>query len=232
MPLDRRKAEEDMHVAFVQEPPGAGAGSSTRFLAVSTLLVLIAGCHAATEPTNRVANGSEAATAPATNAVAPAPETNAAVPAPGTNTAAATPASAVPTPGTTPTAADVPASDKTPQAAVNVVQRYYAFIEARAYGEARRLWDRGGDASGKSKAGFAAYRDYHGEVGAPGRIEGAAGSSFIEVPVRISGLRADGTAFRQSATVTLRRVNDVPGSTAEQRRWHISEIDLGMDTQD
>jgi hypothetical protein len=30
---------------------------------------------------------------------------------------------------------------------------------------------------------------------------------------------------------TLRRVNDVPGSTAAQRRWHIQTIDAGARPQ-
>jgi hypothetical protein len=31
--------------------------------------------------------------------------------------------------------------------------------------------------------------------------------------------------YRRTATVTVRRVNDVPGSTEAQRRWHIERID-------
>ena len=128
---------------------------------------------------------------------------------------------------------EAPFSDKSAQGAAQVVQRYFALVEERKYGAARLLWDRGGDASGKSKADFAAdfgrYRDYHAEIGAPGRMEGAAGSSYVEVPVQLYGHLKDGTPFRRPAKVTLRRVNDVPGSTAEQRRWHISDLatDLG-----
>jgi hypothetical protein len=32
---------------------------------------------------------------------------------------------------------------------------------------------------------------------------------------------------RNPATVTLRRVNDVDGSTQAQRRWHIERIEWG-----
>ena len=35
-----------------------------------------------------------------------------------------------------------------------------------------------------------------------------------------------GKDFRGAADIILRRVNDVPGSTEEQRRWHIERIDL------
>ncbi|HST36374.1 MAG TPA: hypothetical protein VLK25_07070, partial [Allosphingosinicella sp.] len=65
------------------------------------------------------------------------------------------------------------------------------------------------------------YEDYHAEVFAPGEIEGAAGSLYVGVPVRIYGRRIGGGAFSTRGTITLRRVNDVPGSSAEQRRWHI-----------
>jgi hypothetical protein len=55
-------------------------------------------------------------------------------------------------------------------------------------------------------------------------MEGAAGSSYVAVPVRLHGRMKDGTPFRRRVEVTLRRVNDVPGSTEAQRRWHIRAI--------
>jgi hypothetical protein len=124
--------------------------------------------------------------------------------------------------------AEAPFDARSAQGAAQVVQTYYALIEAGRYGEARRLWGGGGDARGRTEADFAAdfaaYRDYHAQVGAPGRIEGAAGSSFVAIPVQLYGRLRDGSRFRRPATVTLRRVNDVPGATAEQRRWRISDI--------
>src|SRR4051812_36201499 len=123
---------------------------------------------------------------------------------------------------------EAPFTATSAQGAADVVQHYFALIEAHSYAEARRLWGNGGDASGKAEADFAAdfarYRDYHTQVGAPGRIEGAAGSSYVDVPVQLYGRLTDGAPFRQRGTVTLGRVNDVPGSSAEQRRWHISDI--------
>jgi hypothetical protein len=73
-------------------------------------------------------------------------------------------------------------------------------------------------------ASFDKYARYDAQVGAPGRIEGAAGSSYVEVPVVIYGRLKSGEAVHMNGPVTLRRVNDVPGLTAEQRRWHISGI--------
>ena len=54
-----------------------------------------------------------------------------------------------------------------------------------------------------------------------GGSEGAAGSIYITVPAIFYGAK-----FRRAADVVLRRVNDVPGSTEVQRRWHIERIDL------
>jgi len=40
------------------------------------------------------------------------------------------------------------------------------------------------------------------------------------VPVLFSG-----ESYRKPANVILRRINDVPGSTEEQRHWHIERVD-------
>ena len=116
------------------------------------------------------------------------------------------------------------------QGAAQVVQSYFALIEQRRFGEAWRLWGEGGGASGMSEAEFAAsfarYREYHARIGAPGRVEGAAGSLYVEVPVQAYGRLADGEPFNRLGAVRLRRVNDVPGSTEAQRRWHIVETAL------
>jgi len=125
---------------------------------------------------------------------------------------------------------EAPFAATSAQGAADVVQTYYALLEARRFAPARRLWSRGGGASGKSLADFAAamarYSDYHAQVGAPGAVEGAAGSLYVTVPVSLSGRLRSGAAFREAATVTLRRINDVPGSTPDQRRWHIERIEL------
>src|SRR6185312_11985810 len=80
---------------------------------------------------------------------------------------------------------EAPFSETSAQGAANVLQTYYALIEAHHYREAWRLWGDGGRASGMSAAGFAAsferYANYRAQIGAPGRIEGAAGSLYVEV---------------------------------------------------
>ena len=57
-------------------------------------------------------------------------------------------------------------------------------------------------------------------------MEGAAGSSYVDIPFRLYGRLKDGKPFNQVGTVTLRRVNDVPGSTEEQRSWRIYKIEM------
>jgi hypothetical protein len=61
-------------------------------------------------------------------------------------------------------------------------------------------------------------------VGRAGGQEGAAGSIYVSVPLTVSGT-ADGKRVTRSADVVVRRVNDVPGSTEAQRRWHIERMD-------
>src|SRR5579871_3847627 len=50
-----------------------------------------------------------------------------------------------------------------------------------------------------------------------GDAEGAAGSSYYEVPVTLRF----GDGKPETGTLTLRRVNDVPGATPEQLDWRI-----------
>jgi hypothetical protein len=64
------------------------------------------------------------------------------------------------------------------------------------------------------------------EIGKPGDMEGAAGSSYVTVPAVLYGKTKSGGSFRRGADVILRRVNDVPGSTEAQRRWHIERVEL------
>jgi hypothetical protein len=163
--------------------------------------------------------------------VSPTPATNATDPAENV----APPPAAPPEPGPagglpddrTPVP-EAPFSDTSAQGAAQIVQTYYALIEAGRYAEARALWPGEPSASDEAfAAGFERYSGYHAQVGAPGAMEGAAGSSYVEVPVVLYGRTKDGAAFSRKATVTLRRVNDVPGSTAGQRRWHIYRIEEG-----
>jgi len=123
------------------------------------------------------------------------------------------------------TEAAAPASDTSARGAANIVRVYFALAGAGRIDEARRLWWDGesADAFVRSFGGPAGIR---GQAGAPGAIEGAAGSLYVEVAVKVYTRPNGGGPYARAGTATLRRVNDVPGSTAEQRRWRITIIVL------
>jgi ketosteroid isomerase-like protein len=125
---------------------------------------------------------------------------------------------------------EAPFTETSAQGAANVVQTYYALIGEKAYARAWALWSDDGKASGQPTAQafaqtFDRFSQYNAQIGAPGTPEGAAGSSYVTVPVVIYGRLKTGAEVHEKGQAVLRRVNDVPGSTAEQRRWHISRID-------
>src|SRR5205085_11562745 len=107
---------------------------------------------------------------------------------------------------------EAPFTETSAQGAANVVQTYFALIEEKKYDQARALWGPNGPNAATFEKSFDAYTEYHAQVGAPGAMEGAAGSSYVEVPVQLYGRRSTGEAFRTRATVTMRRVDHVPGS--------------------
>ncbi len=113
--------------------------------------------------------------------------------------------------------------------AAAVVQAYYAAIAARQYPRAYALWSGGGQASGQSAqqfaGGFADTASVSVEVGAPGRVDAAAGSRYVEIPVSVVATRRDGSVHRYAGAYTLRRAV-VDGATDEQRAWRIASADL------
>ena len=117
-----------------------------------------------------------------------------------------------------------PIDPKSAEAAGQVVQHYGALIEQHRSEEAEKLW---GDPrlAAQMTSKLAPYPDIHLEVGKPAEPEGAAGSIYVTVPIIFYGKDQSGAPLRVSADTILRRVNDVPGSTPAQRRWHIERID-------
>lgn len=112
-----------------------------------------------------------------------------------------------------------PIDPKSLEAAGQVVQHYGALIEQKRWDEAEGLW---GD--GQSAAKFARQlgpEAMHLQIGDLGEMGAAAGSIYTTIPVVFYR-----EGFRRPADVILRRVNDVPGSTDAQRRWHIERIEL------
>ena len=131
--------------------------------------------------------------------------------------------------GLPPDAAGAQSDEPTPQDAVAVIRDYYAAINDQNYAHARALWSDGGRSSGQTPEqfadGFANTTDVSVDTEAPGRIDAAAGSRFIEVPVTIEATQRDGSARRYAGVYTLRRAM-VDGATADQRAWRIASAQL------
>jgi hypothetical protein len=113
---------------------------------------------------------------------------------------------------------------KSPEAARGLVRRFGALIEEGNWSEAQKLWGNA-DAAADLTSRLKRFRDVHLESGKSAEPEGAAGSIYVTVPVTFYETDFKSHSFRRSADVVLRRVNDVPGSTEAQRRWHIERID-------
>lgn len=116
-----------------------------------------------------------------------------------------------------------PIDPKSAQGAGQVLQSYFALAEQGKFAEANKLWS-----DGAGRLDLTQYKEVHANVGGPGDMEGAAGSSYVDYPVQLYGRLKDGKEFNSRGTMTLRRVNDVPGSTAEQRKWHITKADFSL----
>jgi hypothetical protein len=103
-------------------------------------------------------------------------------------------------------------------------------LDARHYKAAYALWSQQGAASQKSfenfQAGFAATRSTRVTIEQLGEVAGAAGSSYVSINVRVEAELNDGKQQKFSGSYVLRRVNDVPGSSAEDRLWHIHSASL------
>ena len=114
-------------------------------------------------------------------------------------------------------------------AAAAVVRRYYAALDARDYGTAWAQWGENG-VPGRTlaqfRAGFARTRSTTVAIGTLIPGSGGAGSIYQPVPVTVDATLDDGTRQRFRGEYVVRRVNDVDGSTADQRRWHIGSAEL------
>ena len=139
--------------------------------------------------------------------------------------ATATTAVAVPSPSASPTPSATPAPSpsisRDPQ---EVLTEWAKAIAARDWALVRAYWGDHGEASGLSPQQFAHRWNSlltPAVTFGTGQQEGAAGSLYYSVPVTI----ADGPRTL-AGEVVLRRVNDVPGATAEQLRWHIESSTL------
>jgi hypothetical protein len=114
-----------------------------------------------------------------------------------------------------------------------VIIRYYDDIDARNFDAAYALWASKGAASKQSfeqfRNGFSQTASVKVRVGEPGRIEGAAGSRYIDIPVTVESTLKSGERQTFSGTYTLRRAV-VDGATAEQRSWRIYSAKISRDS--
>ena len=133
-----------------------------------------------------------------------------------------------PTDTAPPTQVQLP-DEPTPADAAAVVDAYYAAIAAGQYPRAYALWSGGGQASGQTAqqfaGGFADTASVSVDVGKPGRVDAAAGSRYVEIPVSVTATRRDGSVHHYAGAYTLRRAV-VDGATDEQRAWRIASADL------
>ena len=113
-----------------------------------------------------------------------------------------------------------PLPERSVSGAVQVVRAYYAAVSRHDYRTAYALWH-GAQDYARFRRGYAATRSVKVRFLTAGTPEGAAGSLYLDLPVRVDAVLRSGARQHFVGHYVLRRVNDVPGSTAAQRRWHI-----------
>ena len=123
-----------------------------------------------------------------------------------------------------PPAAAPTVDPKSSEAALDFVRGLVDLLNRGKFDEAYMLLGPGAPPRSDFDRHFAQYSNLNVSIGKAGEQEGAAGSIYLSVPIVISGV-SNGKHVDRSATVILRRVNDVPGSTEAQRHWHIERID-------
>lgn len=178
-----------------------------RRLAPLVLLATAAACHQA-EPTPTPT--------PTPTAVSPAP-------------AAGDTASSAPTPATPAAATSTPAASATPDLDARALNerkdpdRLLAYlaeaIDAGRWDDAAKAWHDTSTAAVKTL--FGAPSSALVTFG-KGDSEGAAGSIYYTAPVL---LLTHGGQSHKEGTITLRRVNDVPGAEPWQLAWHVEGIE-------
>lgn len=147
-----------------------------------------------------------------------------ATPAPSASEAEASPVQASQAPLAAANPADTPPQPSLSRRPEEVLDAFAAAIEARDWRAMRAFWGEHGTRSGMDEAAFAAnwskLKSPTVSVGR-GQQEGAAGSIYYTAPVVVT----DGERTI-AGEVVLRRVNDVPGATSEQLRWHVESTTL------
>ena len=121
-----------------------------------------------------------------------------------------------------------PEAERGVKGARNVLLSFARAIELKEYDQAWALLSPA-DRKKWSKGEFAGIFTDLGEttVAIPeGDREGAAGSSYYTAPLAITASDRAGRPVRIEGEAVLRRVNDVPGATPQQLRWHFETLTL------
>ncbi len=107
--------------------------------------------------------------------------------------------------------------------AIQPLRHYYAAINQKDYAAAFAVWEKGEDGKAVNGQSFATFVGGFSDtayvnlaIGEPGEIEGAAGSSFVEIPVVISATSTDGEIRKFAGSYTMRSPN-----LAGDASWHI-----------
>ena len=118
-----------------------------------------------------------------------------------------------------------PSREASTSGAVQVVRDYYAAVSRHDYRRAYVIWH--------GKQSYRQFRDGYRRTARvkvvplpPFHIEGAAGSLYADIPVKVDAQLLSGAHQHFVGSYTLRRINNVPGSTAAQRHWHIESARL------
>ena len=108
--------------------------------------------------------------------------------------------------------------------AVQLIRNYYRWINQKKYQGAFNIWEKREDGNAvngqsfeKFESGFSDTASVSVEIGAPGEIEGAAGSNYIQIPVIISATSTDGSQQKFAGTYTMRSSN-----VTEDKNWYIN----------
>lgn len=117
-----------------------------------------------------------------------------------------------------------PVTDTKREGAREVLQRYFGLVISGKDAAAAGLWRDGGQARAFA-AELERYGAFETNIAAP-RVSGAAGSLYADISLQLLRRTPAGLDNLADGNAVLRRTNDVPGSTAEQRQWRIERITL------
>lgn len=118
-----------------------------------------------------------------------------------------------------------PARERSVEAAVQVVRDYYTAIQHHDYRAAYAIWN-GARSLSAFRQGYAQTLWVRMTPIPPFESDGGAGSIYADIKVRVDAALRNGKRQHFTGVYRLRRVNDVAGSTARQRRWHIVSTNL------